>query len=201
VASFIENDINLVMSLEGVLMECSSRFEPADIDCLRDIIAAAMPSSVPTAKAQYRMVEPTQLEKQEFDIWLSRVEHEKGTVQSHRQKARSHDTYLYFKRLEHRISRSKDAGAAAAAVCDPDNKHCKVYLESAAVHTGEKFAKVAEEIKAKIMKDHMLTQEESVTQLTYCNWMAMSLFHARMVKAQKAAFVELVAGCTTGCCA
>ena len=103
VQSFLENDIELMVELESALQEQNNRFEPSDVSIIKDAIIAVAPDTAPVA-ATYRLVEPSQLESQEFQLWQIRVEHEKGNVQEFRKRKKRHEDYMYFKVLEHRLS-------------------------------------------------------------------------------------------------
>ena len=163
IAALIDNDPNLLMSLEAALADADKDFNVMDLPVLNDVIAEwekttfAATATVPPVTMR---IGATELEAQEFNLWKLRVLQDVEHFAAWSKMIRDQEARNYYKKVQHNLHRAAEALNAARSLFDEGHHNCCVIL--LAPTDARSFTTKVFELKKHLVKTHVLPGQEAV---------------------------------------
>ena len=169
---------SLELELQGALSEVKKGWQPAEIDCFKELIATCIAKRDGTLESIGKGPKITagQLEKQSFDLLLSSLQHDVDSYTVWKAKCSDRESALYFQRLNYQSQRHSRARDMAQAVFSEDKGlgwHMSLLQYEA--HDSTNMASWVD-LCNHIARQCQLQSAEQVQSVCVLNWAAPAVF-------------------------
>ena len=196
----LDGDMNLELELQGALSEKKTDFNPGDLPALKKIIAqhvaGAEAALEKLGKTPASAIQPSQIERQAFDLAISAMNHDVDFFKLWLSKSRDRDGAIYHQDLSWKLSRRNRTKEYADHVTSRSSESWAmdlVCLESAA-----QGLKACQDVLKHISRiEHVAPDQIQV--LCLLNWAAPALFNADQQRRQASLMGGLVNSASSPC--